>query len=277
MRLRDFESDDLLLALRNLDTNGEDFDPAIRDALIEADESVKDTSYTVSAFLPSLRVFNDAESRRRWLGLRKRRDRPAQVYVVTLGLDLTGFEDNAVRGHVETESGAAVGLPDGVSEEIFESVSRTASSRFRIRSTPIFHNIRDGESLPLLGNGILLYGPTDPKGLLGLHVAVMEDDKAYRSLGRYVEETAKQMKIDELIEAAIAATSLGNPVVRVLSSAFKGFVSAVISRLKQNEDDVIQQLHFSSLAHQGYKQGVVPFERRNAEGHLLIDVQAEDK
>lgn len=280
MKLQDFDVDSLMqtLALRENDSAGDlsSIQQEVLSELVSVEADLEKNDYQVTVCMPQIRINNNRESKKRLFG--ERRDAPAEVYVVSMAIDLSGLKVEAKRtGNVEADKKALISLPEGVSDQIFSQISRTASNSFAVNSTPIFNEIFDGDSLPLLGNGITLYGPNDPKGFLELHIAVMEDDKAYRDFGKFVEETAKAMEIDKLVEAALKAASLANPIVGILSRVFKGLFSAVLNRMQNNEDDVIQQLHFSSIVHQRYCPGIVPFDERGATGHLHVMVNEVPK
>jgi hypothetical protein len=142
-----------------------------------------------------------------------------------------------------------------------------------ISTTPLFNNIYDASSLPLLGQGITLYGPKDPKGLLELHVAIMEDDGGYRNVGKAIEESAKKLELPRIVDKALHAASLSHPAVFVARNTFKLLFHMVVTLLENNHDDIIQDFHFSSLVHQKYLAGVHPFDYRGARGYIEVDVQ----
>ena len=278
MNLQDYNAHDLIhaLSLAQSEPSKGELRKGLLTELERANQVVAETDFRVSVFLPQATIINNRESRKRIF--KKRIDASAEVYVVSLALDLSGIEGESLRvGNVTAEKEAVIGLPKGVDKQIFSNITRTASKGFVVNSTPIFHDIYDRDSLPLLGNGIRLYGPRDPKGFLELHVAIMEDDNAYRNLGKFVEETAQAIGIQKLILEATQAVSISNPVVGLLSNAFGELFNSVLNRMKNNEDDVIQQLHFSSIAHQGYREGIIPFERSGASGHLEVVVHKKLK
>ena len=105
----------------------------------------------------------------------------------------------------------------------------------------------------------------------------MEDDKGYRNLGKIIEEVAGKIDINEMIDKALNLTSLADPKVFALKSAFKLLFHGVTTALQDNKDDIVQEISFSSLVHQNYHAGVVPFDFKGACGNLLIDVKTRPK
>jgi hypothetical protein len=217
----------------------------VREALRKADQVPAPSEVTV--LLPKCQILDNQES-----GFFS--DMAAEIYVVSLAMDLTG-------------RGAAVEHASA----IFQNVSRAASAPLIVSSTSLFNNIYDGDPLPLLGNGIVLYGPRDPMGLLDIHVAVMENDGGFRELGRRIEEAAEQVRLPEVIEGALQAASLAQPEVFLLRNTFRLLFHALIALLKNNHDDVVQDFHFSSLRHQRYLPGIHPFAYRGAKGYIKVD------
>ncbi|MDQ7780536.1 MAG: hypothetical protein RDV41_12645 [Planctomycetota bacterium] len=247
--LIDVDSSSILKAMARRDDPGSTMPKEVKDALAGAERRVRNKKFITTVSLPRVTILDNQES-----GFFS--DSAASVYVVSLALDLTG-------------QGAAL----EASSEIFERVARTASMPLIVSATPLFNNVYDNTSLPLLGKGITLYGPKDPKGLLELHVAIMEDDGGYRDLGKIVEEAAKKLDLPAIVEGAINVASLSNPAIFIARNTFKLLFHTVVTLLENNHDDIIQDFHFSSLVHQQYLQGVHPFDYRGARGFIEIDVQ----
>jgi hypothetical protein len=221
----------------------------VKEALSEADGAP--SPGPVTAFLPECRILDNQES-----GFFT--DLAAEVYVVGLAMDLTG------------EGGTMEHAP-----EIFHNVSRTASAPLVVSSTPLFNNIYDEDRLPLLGNGVVLYGPRDPGGLLDIHVAIMENDGGYRELGALIEKAAEQVKFPAVLEGALQAASLAKPEIFIVKNTFKLLFHTLVMLLQNNHDDVIQDFHFSALKHQRYLPGIHPFDYRGAKGYMQVHVGSE--
>lgn len=236
----------LMKAMSRLERKPERIPGSVRKTLEEAD--AKATGRDVTVLLPKLKIRDNQEA-----GFFT--DLGAEVYVVGLALDLTG------EGQVMEQAG-----------EIFHNVSRTASAPLTVSSTPLFNNIYDGDLLPLLGNGVVLYGPKDPGGLLDIHVAIMENDGGYRETGQLIEAAAKEVDLPGILEGALKAVSLAKPEVFLARNAFRLMFHTLLTMLQNEHDDVIQDFHFSSLKHQRYLPGVHPFAYRGAEGFIRVDV-----
>ncbi|MHC4597797.1 MAG: hypothetical protein ACYS47_02215 [Planctomycetota bacterium] len=219
-------------------------------AALEAGEA-RPPGDRVTVLMPKCQVLDNQES-----GFFT--DMGAEVYVVGLAMDLTG--KGATMEHAP---------------EIFRNVARTASAPLIVSSTPLFNNIYDDDHLPLLGNGVVLYGPRDPGGLLDIHVAVMENDGGYRELGALIEKAAKEVELPSILEGALQAATLAKPEVFLLKNTFQLLFHTLVTLLKNNHDDVIQDFHFSALKHQRYLPGVHPFEYRGSKGYIKIDLEAD--
>jgi len=273
LNLADHSSHAVMKAIaRTNDDDWPDDAGIITRALESAESEVASHDYSATAFLPRLQIVNNKESS--WFGLR---DADAEIYVVSLALDLSGDAD--VDAAKDSGGAPPEEIDFGPSEEIFDGVTRTASDKLIVRSTPLFNNIRDNDYLPLLGDGIVLYGPKDPNGLLEIHTVVMEDDKAYRDLGQTIEDVAEEFGINDILDEALSldVLSLGAPQVFAIKTGFNLLFGGVVAALKRNKDDPIQDFHFSALAHQDYQTGIHPFNYRNANGHLKIDVEKTAK
>jgi len=112
--------------------------------------------------------------------------------------------------------------------------------------SPIFRNIRRGDSLPILGDGLLLYGPKDPGGKIALHGAVMESDDRSRDLGKTIEEGLKHAGLFSIIDKTLAQGSLSAPQMSVITAAARFAFETVTYFLKRDGDDVISTFHYSS-------------------------------
>lgn len=230
--------------------------PDVRTALVEATTALTAPNVPakkVTVYIPSCHVHDNAEDNILIAGT------TGQVYVLTLGVDLSGAGQD-VNG-VEPEK------PSG----LFSGIAQEASRYTLVSVTPVFHGIRDHSSLPLLGNGITLYGPKDPKGFLELHAVIMEDDGGYRHLGQVIEDASRSLKLPDLVKAAVDAASLSSPEAFALKNGIELLFHAVVAGLKNNRDDVIQDLHFSALEHQGYLAGVHAFDQPGARGVLTVE------
>ncbi len=253
--LRSASPEDLLKALK-VKREGRILPPEMEE-VIKAGEVVRQTPRKVTVFLKSCKIHGNQESHDWWWW----KDAPAEVYVVALGMELSGQGQ-----HLEKAG------------DLFQGVVQDKSKSLIVSISARFDNIWDGNSLGLLGNGLTLYGPQDPKGLLDLHVIIMDDDSGYRKLGQIIEDAAKKIDLPGLVDAAAGIFDLSSPAVIALKKGLEALVVLVTTALKNNKDDVIQAVHFSALAHQGYLAGEHMFAPRpipregGADVRLLIDV-----
>ena len=105
----------------------------------------------------------------------------------------------------------------------------------------------------------------------------MQDDHGYRKLGELIQQAAEDVKINDIIKKAIELASLSSPEAFAIQTAFNLLFYTVMTSLQNNKDDIVQDIHFSSLVHQNYHCGILPFDRKGATGNLLIDVQRTPK
>lgn len=211
---------------------------------------------TVSVYMPYCYIKDNQET-----GLWPFKSGDAQVYVVSLALDLSGSPSNIN------------GIDQSKKSPIGDIITRTTNMNFNISVTPLFNNVLDNEKLPLSGNGIMLYGPKDPIGLLELHVAIVEDDEGFRKLGNILEQEINKSQVIELIKNVTSLGTLANPQVIVLRNAFQLLFSSIVLSLQNNQDDIIQELHFSSLYHQEYLSGIHTLDGQGAKIEFVVDVQ----
>lgn len=242
-----FQAQDVLKAIATRAEDPKKVPKPLATALKKGDAELK-KSRKVTAFLPCAKILDNQE----WniFG-----DLPGEVYVVALAFDLTGEGAELERAG-----------------EVFKKVGKTASRPLIVSSSPVFNGIYDGDNLPLLGDGITLYGPKDPNGLLDIHVAIMEDDGGYRELGGIIEEAAQKLEIAEKVGKLAELASMAAPEVFAAKVAVELLFYTVVASLKYNHDDVIQDFHFSALAHQHYLAGRHPFEFHGARGEFEIHV-----
>ncbi len=180
-----------------------------------------------------------------------------EVYVVSLAMDLSGTGQN-----IE---------PDGETGQLLSDGFRAFNKYAVVSVSPLFHGIRRDEELPLIGDGLLLYGPKDPEGKIALHMAIMESDADHRGIGDKMEKALKRAKVFEALEAignvtTIAAPQIGvvaRPVISALRYGFETFLFF----LKEDGDDVICDIHYSSWnkPNRGYAVSPPgqPFEYKN--------------
>ena len=99
------------------------------------------------------------------------------------------------------------------------------------------------------------------------------NDGGYRELGAVIESTCKQLDIAAKLKELATLASLSAPQVWIAKTAVDLLFHTVVAALKNNHDDVIQDFHFSALAHQDYRAGKHPFEYRGARGIFEVIVK----
>lgn len=153
-----------------------------------------------------------------------------EVYILCMGIDTSLQPQNK--------------MPDGTNliSETFKAYNKYSI----VSVSPVFHNIRRGDSLSILGDGLLLYGPKDPGGKIALHGAVMESDDGTRDIGKTIEEGISHSGLFNVIDKALAMGSLAAPQVSTITAASRFAFETVTYFLKRDGDDVVSTFHYSS-------------------------------
>ncbi len=184
-----------------------------------------------------------------------------EVYLVTLGMDLS--LQSAYMGD-------------------FDTVNRLISDEFKtfnkfaiVGLSPIFHNIKRGDKLNIFGDGLLLYGPNDPKGKIMVHTAVMESDSKSKEFGKSFQRAIKQTNLFDGVDKLIGLTSLTSPQIAAISSTVRLSFETLLYFLKEDKDDVISTFHYSSVYLQDRGYAISPnnyweVNDRYIQGHLKV-------
>jgi hypothetical protein len=184
-----------------------------------------------------------------------------EVYLITLGLD-------------QSIKGAYVGDNNTVAELISDGFK--AFNKYAIIGlSPVFSRIKRGDSLNILGDGILLYGPKDPEGKVMVHTAVMESDSRSRDVSKILQTSIEKSGLFDMIEDITDLTKLTAPQITAITSATRFAFETVLFMLKQNRDDVISTFHYSSvkMPERGYAlppNGFWEVNDRFVQGHLKV-------
>lgn len=100
----------------------------------------------------------------------------------------------------------------------------------------IFPNVRVNETVQMLGNGHLFYGPRDPGSFVALSILWMESDAKTRDLGDRLTSVKEDKEIADLIRSIISlASARATCVIPILSQ----LTSLVGKALLVNKDDEI--------------------------------------
>jgi hypothetical protein len=184
-----------------------------------------------------------------------------EVYLVTLGMDKS-LESN----YVGDANAVAELISDG-----FKAFNKYAI----VGLTPVFTRIRRGDSLNILGDGILLYGPKDPGGKIMIHTAIMESDSRSRNISETLKNSIEKSGLFDVIESIDDLTKLTAPQIAAITAATRFAFEAVIFGLKENRDDVISTFHYSSvdMPERGYAlppNGYWEVDDRYIQGHMKV-------
>lgn len=150
-----------------------------------------------------------------------------EIYVIALATDLRGADparkDVPVAAYNETLANVAPEVQEAaVLQYVIVSVSN------------VFHRVRPEQPLSLSGSGIILYPNLDPKGMLALHLAVVESDTKKRNLGKTLSAILED---DAVASAARAlASAVTQPLLAQLLSTMIARVPRVLGR---NRDDIL--------------------------------------
>jgi hypothetical protein len=136
-------------------------------------------------------------------GVRKRNAHANEPYLVTLAVDSRGRNDPQIE----------------------------------FNSSP-FPNVRRNEKVEMLGDGHLVYGPSNPGEFAAVSVLLMESDDEYRSLGDRLEKFVKHSATEGGLKALLGANAAAGAVAAGLAQA-----TGLLARLlKDNEDDEVLRI-----------------------------------
>lgn len=170
-------------------------------------------------------------------------ERNKEVYIISLASDLHGESNHRP-------------LVLGAMNETLKDVSptvKTAMRFFAVSVSNVFQRIRTDQPLSLSGDGIVLYPPADPEGMLALHFVIVESDRGTRRAGRILEgilgdKTVKTF-LSQLTELTLAA---GNIPAHVLTSLFGAVTKTLPQVIKKNRDDIMFSHSHSGVDFNGY-------------------------
>lgn len=96
-----------------------------------------------------------------------------------------------------------------------------------------FPKVRPGETISMLGDGHLLYGPKNPGEFVALTILAMESDRDMRKAGGQIDKIVSSSAVDLGLKALIAA----NPGAQGILAILKELTQLVAGALKNNKDD----------------------------------------
>lgn len=175
--------------------------------------------------------------------MKKGAERRKEIYVVSLASDLRG-ESN----HRPLALGANNETLNAMSPEI------EAAMKFVVISVSnIFENITPKHPVSLTGDGIVVYPPADPQGMLALHFAIVESDKKTRNLGKILSELLGDQSVKSLFGEIAKFTAAKTSVPSaVLTSLFGAVATTLPKVLQNNRDDLLFSHSHSGVDFTGY-------------------------
>ena len=96
-----------------------------------------------------------------------------------------------------------------------------------------FPKVTSGNTVTMLGDGHLLYGPKNPGQYVALSVLIMESDSEMQNLGVKIEEIVSS----KAVELGMAAIITAGPGSAAILGILKELTQLVAGQLKKNKDD----------------------------------------
>jgi len=170
-------------------------------------------------------------------------EKKKEIYVLSLASDTHGESNHRA-------------LAVGASNETLKNVSTDieAAMKFVVMSVSnVFTGITAKQPLSLSGDGIVLYPPNDPKGMLALHFVIVESDHGKRNAGRLLDQVFGDKDVKSLLgEFAKLTAATGNIPVSLLTSLFGAVTSLIPKILAANRDDLLFSHNHSGVEFNSY-------------------------
>ncbi len=170
----------------------------------------------VFASIPELRV------------TKKGIEKTKEIYTLCIASDLAGSKDRP----------PVVGASNETLPALAPEVD-AALKFFLVSASNVFHKIRFDQPVSLSGSGILLYPPNDPKGMLALHVVVVESDAGKRSAGKVLAGVAKDKETKSAVDFLAKEFAKGAATAATLTTAFAAVVPVIGALVARNKDDIL--------------------------------------
>ena len=167
-----------------------------------------------------------------------------EIYVIGLAADL----------NQESKSDQdCVGACNETLPHITPAASELAVMKWVVVSVSnVFHWIRHDQPPSLSGSGIILYPNLDPKGLLALHLTIVESDQGKRDFGKVLGEILGHEDTENFVTQLSGGLSK-SPIVGALMSTITSIIPSV---LKNNKDDALLNHNHSGFDYDNY--GLLP-------------------
>ena len=167
-----------------------------------------------------------------------------ELYVVAFASDLRGQSN-----HRPPATGA-----NNVTLGGFTPALEAAMKFFVVSASNIFHHIDKDQPVQLGGDGIILYPPADPRGMLALHVSVVESDAGARNQGRVLDQLFQDKGVAGALKAIADVTGAAGPIpTEVLAGAMQVITDVLPKILQANQDDNLFDFDFSGVAMSRYR------------------------
>ena len=172
-----------------------------------------------------------------------------EIYVISFASDLRGVSNHRPK---------AVGASNQTLQDLTPDVD-AAMKIFVVAVSNIFYHIDKDQPVSLSGDGIVLYPPADPQGMLALHVAIVESDRKARDFGALLKKIFSNDEVKTgMKQIAILVASTGN-VPAQLVTGLMGVATTILGEaLVNNGDDILFSHNHSGLdisAYGGSKEG----------------------
>jgi hypothetical protein len=109
-----------------------------------------------------------------------------------------------------------------------------------------FPKVHPGSTITMLGDGHLLYGPTNPGEFVALSLLLMESDKDMRETG----DNIRQLVSGKAADLGLKAVMLANPGSAAIVSLLKELTAFTAGRLARDGDDELFRTEGSFLRDQ---------------------------
>jgi len=162
-------------------------------------------------------------------------EREKEIYVLSFTSDLRAIDAPRIAEGIAAYNETLPNVIPDISQEALMKVVLMAVSN-------TFQRIRANQPVSLSGNGIILYPPQDPEGMLASHFVIVEDDEGTRNFGQILEDLLADDSVKALVEKVIAGVS--QPLIGALLNAL---VSTLPGILKKNKNDAL-----FAHSHSGY-------------------------
>lgn len=174
---------------------------------------------------------------------KKGREKKKEIYVLSLASDSHGESNHRP-------------LAVGASNETLKSVSTDIESamKFVVMSVSnVFTGIKPNQPLSLSGDGIVLYPPNDPKGMLALHFVIVESDHGKRNAGKLLQQVFANAEVKSLLAEFTKFTAASGAIPASLLTSLFGVVTNLIPKfLAANRDDLLFSHNHSGVDFNNY-------------------------